>query len=182
MTARRAAARIAGLVAALALAGCSRPAPPGEGRGDGASGASPASAGSAPDAFAAPAADAPKAYAGTYTSRAGTLYVPDGGEWTGTKWRGDDAPEGLGDGAIALSVAGSRVDGTIDGPLGPARIVGAVNDGQITGEIVRKEPADLGFTGTLVGKVEGASVDGEMRLSIASARVIRRATFSLKAR
>src|SRR6185436_9605927 len=118
--------------AACIAAACSRDAPAtGAAASSSAASAASAPAGSASGGAAsadaaAKAADAATAYAGTYTSAAGSLYVPDGGEWAGTKWRGDESTDGLGEGPIALSITGSRVEGTIDGPLGPAVIRGAV--------------------------------------------------------
>src|SRR5215469_8324910 len=105
-------------VCCMCLVACSKPS------GDSAGSAPSASA----SASAAPVVDAgPQTvtWKGAYEATAASLYVPDGGEWKGTKWHGDDAGAGLGNGTVTLSVLGSQVDGTVDGVLGPAVVDGS---------------------------------------------------------
>lgn len=137
------------------------------------------------DAAAASAAPSAKPepkvtrWSGKYTSTAGTIFVPDGGEWAHTKWRGDESSEGLGKGELSLEADEGAVHGSLGGPLGPALLTGIVNGDQVTAHIARKDPHDGGFTGTLEGTVAGGSVKGTMHLSRATGDVIREASFEL---
>lgn len=118
-------------------------------------------------------------WGGTYVSEAGSLYVVDGGEWAGVKWRGDDASVGLGEGVISLTIQGARVTGTGSGPIGDVVWSGAIDNERLTASVQRKDPLDRGFTGTAVGKVSRDHIVGTMRLSLADARVIRDVQYSL---
>jgi hypothetical protein len=111
----------------------------------------------------------------------GSIYVVDGGEWAAVKWRGDDASTGLGEGALALTIHGAarRLTGTGSGALGDLVWVGALDGDTLTASVQRRDPLDRGFTGTAVGKVSGDEIVGTMRLSLADARIIRGARFTL---
>ena len=145
------------------------------------------SAGTAPSASAsapaAPVVDAgPVAitWKGSYDATAASLYVPDGGEWAGTKWRGDDAGDGLGAGTVTLTVLGSHVDGTIDGVLGPAVIDGSFFGDRLSASIRRKDPNDRGFVGVLDGTVKDDKFDGEIHVSsLVNANLLRQAKLEL---
>lgn len=128
----------------------------------------------------APAPDVPARYEGKYTSEAASIYVPDGGEWAGVKWRGDDAGEGIGTGKVSIVVdpGSGRVEGSIDGPLGDAVLDGEKIGETITATVLRKSPKDRGLTGTLIGRLDGERLDGSMRLSPGDARIIRQGTFT----
>jgi hypothetical protein len=167
---------------------CSKPTPD-------VTGAQPSAAAVATTASAAPSASASaggdaaatgnapaESWTGKYTSTAGSLFVPDGGEWSNTKWRGDPSTDGLGEGTLTLEIAGPRVTGTLEGPLGPAVVRGAVAGGQITAWIERTTPSDKGFSGTLAGTASGATLEGTMHLSVYDAHVIREARFTLARR
>jgi hypothetical protein len=120
-------------------------------------------------------------WSGTYSATPGTLSVPDGGEWAGTKWRGDDASDGIGDGAIAIEIRDGIVSGTIDGPLGPAAIDGTLQGDHFSARVDRKDPKDGGFVGVLEGTIAGQAATGEMHLSsLITAHLLRQATFQLK--
>ena len=166
----------------LALAGgCSKPdAAP----APAASVVPPASSGSgaATDAGSGAAAPAKISWSGKYTSTPGTITVPDGGEWSYVKWRGDESKDGLGEGALALEIVRNVVTGTLDGPLGPATVSGILDGTQVSAKIDRKTPGDNGFTGTLVGTLVGtpaATLEGTMHLSVHDAHIIREAKLSL---
>ncbi len=110
--------------------------------------------------------------------------MPDGSEWSGVKWRGDDAGDGLGPGTLSLTLdpASKRVEGSLEGPLGAARIVGVYSGGAVTATLRRKNPTDRGFTGTLVGDVAADkpnALSGTMRVSLGDGRLIREAPFTL---
>jgi hypothetical protein len=120
-------------------------------------------------------------WTGTYRSAAGAIHVPDGGEWSGFKWRGDDAGDGVGDGTMTLTVDGTtqRVEGTAAGAIGEVLLTGAAQGGQVTASVRRKDPADRGLTGTLVATQTADKVDGTMRLSFGDAHILREASFTL---
>jgi hypothetical protein len=117
-------------------------------------------------------------WSGSYTATVGTLYIPP--DWKNVRWTGVDSG-GMGEGALAISIEPSsgRVVGTVDGPLGPALIDGFVSEGKLTATLVRKDPSDRGFTGTLIGAIEHDRATGTMSVSTAQANAIRTATFTL---
>jgi hypothetical protein len=131
-----------------------------------------------PPATPAPAASArgTTAWKGGYKSVEGTFVLPGG-----VKWKVPASDAGLGDGTIALTVdsAAGRVQGTVDGALGPATIDGIAVDRTITATVSRADPGDHGFTGTLQGTLGDATVQGTMNLTQADVTAVRNATFAL---
>jgi hypothetical protein len=120
-------------------------------------------------------------WSGTYSATPASLSVPDGGEWAGTKWHGDDAGDGVGDGTLAIEIHDGIVSGTVDGPLGPALIDGTAHGDTFSARVDRKDPKDGGFVGVLDGTIANGSATGEMHLSsLVTAHLLRQATFQLK--
>lgn len=156
-----------------------------------ASNASPGASASANAATSAPPASAsappapavPTTWSGDYTATAGTLFVPDGGEWSGVKFRGEDASTGLGAGTMSVTIdpKSGRAEGTSSGPLGDATVSGLLDGNNFTARIAPKDPS-AGFTGTVVGAREGDAIKGTMHLSYSTANVIREGTFTLAAK
>jgi hypothetical protein len=182
--------RVACTILALALgtSACSKSQPEGSATTSSAgpavpSASAPAStaASGAPSSTAAPAASAAAtaaAWRGTYKSAAATLTVPPA--WAKIPWSDTKSTAGIGEGAMTLALEpGGRVTGTIEGPLGPATIDGASADGKLSATIRRKDPADHGFTGTLMGDVAADHVAGTMSVSLGQASALRTATFTL---
>jgi hypothetical protein len=133
---------------------------------------------SASAATAAP--DAPRTFKGTYTAARGTFYVPDGGEYAGVKFRGDDGGDSLGEGPLSIAIdKDGIVTGEGDGPLGPFTIAGIERDGDLTFSLRRKDANDLGPTGTGIATLSEKSLDGTLRVSAYRAQVIREVTFKL---
>lgn len=152
---------------------CSKPSSDAAGAGASAS----ASTSAAPVVDAGPVAILWK---GSYEASAASLYVPDGGEWAGTKWRGDDAGDGLGAGTVTLSVLGSHVDGTVDGVLGPAVVDGSFFGDRLSASIRRKDPRDRGFVGVLDGVVKDGKFEGDIHVSsLVNANLLRQAKLEL---
>ena len=119
-------------------------------------------------------------WSGRYSASPGGFYVPDGGEWAGVKFRGEDASVGLGEGAMTVSITREgRVAGTVDGPLGPLRVTGELASKAFSAALVSSEPAG-GFSGTAVGLEEGDRIAGTMRLSLPTGNVLREASFTLE--
>jgi hypothetical protein len=131
---------------------------------------------------APPAPKGPASYEGTYTSKAGSLYVPEGAEYKGARWRGDDAGDGLGDGTLSFTVdpVTGRIEGKGTGSLGNVVVAGVLAEGTASFAIFRADPLDGGFTGAATGKVAGDTIEGTMRLSRGFAEAIREATFTAK--
>ena len=165
--------RLALCVLCTYFAACSKPSTDSTGAAPSAS----ASASVTPVVDAGPVATTWK---GSYEATAASLYVPDGGEWAGTKWRGDDAGEGLGAGTVTLTVLGPHVDGTIDGVLGPAVVDGSFFGDRLSASIRRKDPNDRGFVGVLDGTVKDDKFDGEIHVSsLVNANLLRQAKLEL---
>jgi hypothetical protein len=166
--------RAAWTVAGLMVLGCSRgtegaPAPVAS-----ASSAPVASASAAPSAK--PASDGSGAWTGTYAATTGSLFVPD---WTGVKFRGEDASVGLGEGAMNVTLdASGRATGTLDGALGAITIDGVLREAAFSATLVAVDRAK-GFSGTAIGTRDGDAITGTMRLSLPTGNVIREATFKL---
>jgi hypothetical protein len=120
------------------------------------------------------------AWAGHYTAGPGTFFVPDGGEWAGVRFRGEDASVGLGDGAMGVLVdPAGHVQGTLEGPLGALRVTGALDADAFSAALVSSDPAQ-GFAGTAVGTVAGGRITGTMRLALPTGNVLREASFTLE--
>ena len=165
----------------LAIAGCSK-----TDRGQASSdtqdaGHAPVVASATSSSSAAPAvAPARGAWSGRYDAAPGTFSVPDGGEWAGVRFRGEDAQAGLGDGTLAVSVSSEgRVEGKLEGPLGPLRVTGELLEKSFSAALVSADPAH-GFSGTAVGTRAGERITGTMRLSLPTGNVLREATFTLE--
>jgi streptogramin lyase len=124
----------------------------------------------------------PSHFEGTYASKPGSLYVPEGAEYKGAQWRGDDAGDGVGSGTLVFTVdpATGRIEGKGEGSLGQVVLAGVLaNDGVVSFAIGRASPLDGGFTGAAIGKLSGDKIEGTMRLSRALADAIREATFTM---
>ncbi len=139
---------------------------------------------SAPMPSPAPAPGATTAttrWRGKYSSSAGALYIPP--DWKDVHWKVKETSAGIGEGAIAIQVdpLSGRVTGTLEGPLGPATVDGLGSDGGLSASIARMNPADEGFTGTIVASIAHDRVEGTMHVSLADAHAIRTATFTMSA-
>jgi hypothetical protein len=122
---------------------------------------------------------ASSAWSGTYKSTASAITVVP--EWKKVHWSDTQSTQGVGDGTMTLAIDGAtgRITGTLDGPLGPATLDGAVADGKVTASLVRKDPSDQGFTGTLLGTVATDKVEGTMNASPGGGGTVRTVTFTL---
>jgi|HubBroStandDraft_4_1064222.scaffolds.fasta_scaffold500122_2 hypothetical protein len=145
-----------------------------------ATGSAPAT-GSAAASPGAPVATAarptgPMGWKGGYKSAPGVIVLPKD-----VSWKIPETTAGVGEGTIALTVdpATGRLQGKIDGVLGPATMDGLASDGKIAATISRADPADHGFTGTLTGDLGDASARGTMNLALADVSAVRSATFEL---
>jgi hypothetical protein len=118
---------------------------------------------------------------GTYSSKAGSLRVPEGAEYRSAQWRGDDAGDGLGEGTLSFSVdpATGRLAGKGEGALGNVVLAGELEGDVVSFAIRRASAFDGGFTGAAIGRVSGDKLEGTMRLSRATADAIREGTFTV---
>lgn len=172
-----------GLAFAVALGGCPKS------KEDAASSAAPSSTTPSADA-GAEGGDAEGAattrqaasYEGTYTLAPATMYIPETKDYARVKQAPDDPQKHVGEGTLALEVdADGVLTGTIDsGPAAPAIVEGRLIDGELRGNVRRKDPADHGLTGTLIAKPTGGAVEGELALAESSAAIVRDGKLSLK--
>lgn len=118
----------------------------------------------------------PTGWKGGYKSVPGAIVLPKD-----VSWKVPETAAGVGEGTIALTVdpATGRLQGKIDGVLGPATVDGLASDGKIAATISRVDPADHGFTGTLTGDIGDAGARGTMDLALADVSAVRNATFEL---
>jgi hypothetical protein len=177
-----------GACALLGTAACSRPSASDVSVAPAASSAGAATAAPANAAASGVARAATvRPWHGTYTARAGEIYVPEAGdapnakEWDGVKWRGDATDAGLGDGTLTLGVDGAgRVTGTLDGPLGPATVSGVWQDDRLTASFAPKTPSPTAFSGSLTAATRPDGAEGVLHASMGTARVIRTGTLRLE--
>ena len=148
----------------------------GEGPPTSATQTAPASATTAATSPPAAAPTGPTGWKGGYKSVPGTIVLPKD-----VKWKVPETAAGVGEGTIALTVDGAtrRVQGKVDGVLGPATIDGLASDGKITATVSREDPTDHGFTGTLSGDMGDAATRGTMNVALADVSAVRNATFEL---
>lgn len=121
-------------------------------------------------------------WSGSYTAAPGSFYVPDAPEFKGVKFRGEDAGDGLGEGTLVFDVdpVTNVITGEVHGALGDLVLSGALQNEVYTFTLRPRDPSTMGFTGTGRATPKGTEVAGSMRVSKATANVIREATFSLK--
>ena len=145
--------------------------------------ASASAASAAPSASAAPPKVKSNDWKGTYTAERSGYYLPDSGEYGGVKFRGDDAGDALGEGTLSLKVdADGTVTGEGAGAMGAVVLRGVLRGDDLSFTVSRKDPADLGVTGTGMGTVTadaGDDIEGTMHLSAYRAQIIREAKFKL---
>lgn len=124
----------------------------------------------------------PNSYAGSYDSKPGVLFVPDGGPWEDFKFRGDKDAGALGEGKLSFVVDATThtLSGELEGPLGPATLSGTVRDGAITFTLTPREQGDMAFHGTATGTLDAGVATGEIQASSWHANVLRTATFTAK--
>ena len=170
----------ASVEAVRADAGESAAAASGAGAGADAGGSGSANAGASASAgvradSGASASAGARAWRGPYKSVESVITLP-----ADVKWRVPESTAGIGDGTLALTAdPAGRVNGIIDGVLGPALVVGLLADGRLTGSVLRKDPSDHGFTGTLAADLGDADARGTLHVTLAEASAVRQATFEL---
>lgn len=127
-----------------------------------------------------PAPTAPTSWRGTYVSSAGEVHVP---EELKVHWKPADTSSGLGEGTLAFTVDPVRgvVEGSLGGPVGPAKVNGYVADGGLSASVVRSDPGDHGYTGTLLGTVASDKITGTFNVSPATGGAVRTGTFTMTA-
>lgn len=146
--------------------------------------ASSSSTGTATTATGTNEASARKAvsYAATYTMAPAAMYVPAAKDWSSVKFKNDETKL-LGDGTFTFTVdpTGRLTGASEGGPLGGAIVEGVLEGPHVAATIRRKDAADEGLWGTLVGRVSGNAIEGTMKLSEWNAAVVREATFHAEA-
>lgn len=167
------------VLVALALAGCPKSNETSTSTSDAAPPRAASASASASSAAAPAAAPKPTTWSVKYAIAEGTLYIPDSKDWSATKFK-NDKEKFLGEGTLSLTADPSgRVSGASEGgPLGNATFDGRLDDGALTATIRRKDPSDSGLTGTLVAKIDGETLEGQMKLAESNAAVVRVAKVS----
>jgi hypothetical protein len=126
-------------------------------------------------------AAAAKALSGTYSLAPATLHIAEGKDYANVKQAKDDPSKLVGEGQMTLNIEGSKVTGSVDtGPASPALIDGTLMDGEIRGNVRRKDPKDDGLTGTLLAKLVGDGADGKLSLAEGNAAILREGKMTLK--
>lgn len=179
---------IVGIFATVGLVACAKEEKPSAVTVPAEAGATQATAGSGaarpgdagPGTSAAAPSGAALSFAGTYSAKPSTLYIPAEKDYSGVKQAKSDDTKLVGDGALTLEVsAEGRVTGAIDsGPAAPALVDATRSGDEIRGTVRRKDPSDQGLTGVILGKIEGGKVSGKLTLAEANAATLREATFS----
>jgi hypothetical protein len=120
-------------------------------------------------------------FSAQYTLSPGTMYVPAQKDWAAVKFKNDETKL-LEGGSLSLNVdASGHVSGVSEGGALGAAVVEGQRDGKtIFATVRRKDPADLGLTGTLLATVEGSNLTGEMKLAEYNAAVVRVAKVTAK--
>ncbi|HEY8086913.1 MAG TPA: hypothetical protein VIF09_03690, partial [Polyangiaceae bacterium] len=118
-------------------------------------------------------------WTGTYKSTASAVSVP--AEWKKVHWSDTQSTQGVGDGTLTLAVDGAtgRISGSVEGALGPGVLDGAASGDKLSATLLRKDPADQGFTGTLLATMAGDKVEGTINASPGGGGTVRTATFTL---
>jgi hypothetical protein len=131
-----------------------------------------ASAGS--DAGGAKAtASAAGAWTGTYTSKQAGEPAP--------RKTDDDGTQGVGDGAITLSVGEDRIaTGTLDGALGESVLSGQSSGDTMSGTLFPKQASPTSFYGTWVLERKDGALKGKIVASRGNAGAVREADLTLK--
>jgi hypothetical protein len=132
-------------------------------------------------AASVPTAGAPVAsWRGSYKSVAGSLYIP--ADWKTVRWKVAETPSGLGEGGLSLTVGGDgSVRGALDGPLGPAVVVGTASNGSLVAKVRPDPSGEQGFAGTLAATITGDRMEGSIHISSGLVDAVRVATFALRA-
>lgn len=134
---------------------------------------------SASAAAPAGAKHAAHVYEASYKVTAGTMYIPTSKDWSSAKFKNDDTSL-LGDGSLTLEVDGDDMvtGSTSTGPLGAGVITGRVENKTLTATLRRKDPKDMGLTGTMVGSFTDKGLEGTMQLADATSSAVRVGTFN----
>jgi len=139
--------------------------------------AAPASSGKAP-------ATEGGAWSGSYVAKVGPVAPPENAKEKA--WTNDPGTDAVGQGAIALSIAGSRGDtqGELTGPLGDLKISGVFDGTELRANLLPKDPkAEAAMTGFMVLAASGgpppSALKGTLRVSNRDARIVREANVEL---
>jgi hypothetical protein len=164
---------------------CSKDAP------DKPSPAASTSVASSAAASAAPASSAAKgtgaidtAWSGSYVAKVGPVAPPENAKEK--TWASDPGTAAVGQGAIALSISGTRgeTQGDLTGPLGDLKVAGVFDGTELRANLLPKDPqADGAMTGFMLLAASGGpppgSLKGTLRVSNRDARIVREASVDL---
>lgn len=150
------------------------------------------SAGAAPTSSAQPITFGADAADGGAAAGAGSAAVlTKAGAWTGTyiskqapepapRKAEDDGTQGVGDGAVTLSLDDKTVRGTLDGALGESVLTGTSSGDTMSGTLYPKQAAPTSFYGTWVLEKKDGALKGKIVASRGNAGAVREAELVLK--
>ena len=133
-------------------------------------------------ASAAPAHPHAGTWKGSFEATKGDVTIEEGVPY-GT-WKKEEGASLAGAGEIVLTVSpNGAVNGKATGALGALRAMGvlAAEDSELAVTLQPEDPnAEDAMTGTLVGKVEGDLIKGELRASSRDGNRVRKASLTLE--
>ncbi|MEZ4439399.1 MAG: hypothetical protein R3B72_09940 [Polyangiaceae bacterium] len=171
------------LVSLLVVLGCQDPTPAPTASSSSAS-ALPASSGVAATAAATVSAAPRHPFAGAWSGKGevakGEVRVPDGVPYD--VWKEEKGDVATGPLEIELTVLDSgAVKGTGKGALGELSLIGVVVDQELSASLQPADPnAEGAMTGTLIAKIDGPAMEGEVRASGRDGTVVRGGKVTLK--
>lgn len=96
-------------------------------------------------------------------------------------WASDKGETAVGDGTLELSIAeNGTVKGSLKGSLGDLVLHGMADGDHVNGTFTAAQPEPATFSGTVELTKKGDALEGELRASSGDAKLVRRATLSLK--
>jgi hypothetical protein len=117
---------------------------------------------------------------GSYDAKRGSVILPP--KVKDTVRQSDDGKLATGTGNITLTISSNgELRGTAKGALGPATLVGKVEEDMIRASVFPDDPrAPNAMTGILVGKLKDAMIHAELRVTGPDAMLVRESIVELR--
>lgn len=96
-------------------------------------------------------------------------------------WAADEGKDAVGDGTLELTIEeDGRVKGKLGGALGELTLAGMADGDVVNATFSSERPEPTTFAGTIELAKKGDALEGELRASNGDAKIVRRATLTLK--
>ncbi len=96
-------------------------------------------------------------------------------------WASDKGEVAVGEGTLELTITESGLlKGTMKGALGDLVVAGMADGDAVNGNFSSEQPEPTTMSGTIELTKKGDALEGELRASSGDAKLVRRATLSLK--